>query len=106
MFHASHELNKEFRGSCCLCQSVPAALQPAPGGSSQWGWGIAQQSPYWRGDLELLRGDKMLKQTWQMKLSVQRGSTAQAWPLWVPAGLFSGAVAARRALAGAAGHRR
>lgn len=92
MFYTTHELNKEFRGSCCLCQSGSAALQPAVGGWSQWGWGIAQQPHHWKGNLELLKGAKMLKQAWQMELSVQRCSTAQAWPVWVPAGLFAWAV--------------
>lgn len=49
------------------------------GGSSGWGWGIAQKSHHWEGDLEMLKGAKLLKQTWQMELSVQRCSTGLAY---------------------------
>lgn len=70
------------------------------------GMGIAQQSQHSKGDLELLKAAKMLKQTWQMELSVQRCNTVQAWPAWVPAGLLAWAGLALQALAGIVGCRR
>lgn len=87
-----------------MCQSGSAALQTAVGGSSGWGWGIAQKSHHWEGDLEMLKGAKLLKQTWQMNCLFK--DAAQAWPIWVPAGLFAWAVAACQALAGIVGLRR